>query len=453
MSHRMHAVSLATMFAALVASGPLGAQSLSPALVAIPTIPTGAVCADEKTRLIERAAAANTAAAENAQVASRAVLDRQPNARTSEARAELDRLRRERDRRAEEWRRAEAAYDEAVRLDERDCSPPRTAAPAEPVMPAVPPAAVAAVPVPRSTAPVSLALSIEVPGNCRGGSACPISVAIENRGTTPMASPVLAALSLGFDGGTSNAIAPESWACSRGGEQLTCTSTGVAVQPGERTRFTVDWRLPERLRRPSATVCAAIVWPGAAPGGVYRSEQIAAVQFALTRAGFDTGGVTGRIGPRTMDAIRALRGRAGIQGGTGVSPDLTANLFGANSALTGDDDAQNDRACGTVSFSDDAGAPIAAAPAAPPAPRAQARPRQEGAPAPRPQARAETTPRRQVRRPPPRVVEDDEDDDVTVYTTRRPPVVVYRRVPRQTTYYYYSTRPWGWGPPVIYRPW
>jgi peptidoglycan hydrolase-like protein with peptidoglycan-binding domain len=122
--------------------------------------------------------------------------------------------------------------------------------------------------------------------------------------------------------------------------------------------MTIDWRLPERVRRPNATVCVRLVWPGATNGGVLRAEQVSAVQFALSRAGFDPGAITGRVGPRTLEAIRALRERVGIQGGGQITPDLLANLFGRTGALTGDDDAANDTACATVAFEDRQGLPI-----------------------------------------------------------------------------------------------
>lgn len=477
-SHRaLRALAGSVAFASLISTAAI-AQAPPPVFrtVVIPVLPQGTVCVDEKTALIERASGANAVAAENAQAASRFVVEREAALRTAgeQGTAELDRLRTERDRRIDEWRRAEAAFDAAVRLSERNCPAERTAASPPTTAPAAPASGspVVTAPVATPTQPsappvaaanhpaVSLALTIAAPETCRANTVCTFSVEIENRGTRPMASPLLASVALGFDGGTIAGVAAESWACGRGNENLTCASAGLTLDPQARSRFTVEWRLPDRLRRPSATVCAAVVWPNRQPGGIYRAEQVAAVQYALTRAGFDTGGVTGRIGPRTIEAIRTLRQRAGIQGPAEITPDLLDNLFGANGALAGDDDPANDRGCATIAFADDRGAPIAAVPPTPRPERPQVRqasPEAQPTPPPRAQAQAprpqQTEPRRQVRRPPPPPVDYDDDDDdvVTVYRTPIRPPVVYYGGPRWhggPTYYY---RPWG--PPVIVRPW
>lgn len=449
--------------AALASLGAAQAQTPEFQRVAIPVLPQDAVCAEEKTAIVDRAAVANAGAAQNAQIATRLLAERQAQLRADGATdsGEIERLRAERDRRLDEWRRAEAAYDASGRLATRDCSAPRAAeiAPPAPAGRVEAPSPPVAQPAPAGAAPAgsSLALTLSAPETCRANAVCTLVVEIENRGAEPYPSPLLASVALGFDGGAIASVAPDSWTCGRGGDALTCTSGGgLVVAPGARTRFTVDWRLPERLRRPSASVCAAVVWPGRAPGGVYRAEQVAAVQYALTRGGFDTNGVTGRIGPRTLEAIRQFRQRANIQGTAEITPDLTSALFGDNGARTGDANAADDRACATVRFIDDRGAPVASvaptrtpadadAEAAAPAPRAA--PREAARPtvrAERPDA-AEVRPqreaRRPVRRPPPRVVEEDDDETVTVYTTRvRPPV------------YYYGEPRWRGGGPYYYRP-
>ena len=85
-------------------------------IVEIPTLPTEAVCAEDKTRLIERALDASRAASENAQIATRAMIERQADlaARRGDQ-AAVDGARAERERRNEELRRAEAAFDGANR--------------------------------------------------------------------------------------------------------------------------------------------------------------------------------------------------------------------------------------------------------------------------------------------------------------------------------------------------
>lgn len=426
-AHRLALAGTASL-AAILSALPVSAQGTEPVFraVGIPTIPSGVVCADVKTRLIETAAGANAAAADNAQTASRTLAELQ----ATQARLRgtgtvaVDRAAGERDRRLDEWRRAEAVFAAAVRLEERDCRPPETLAQAAPeripgaplvvdpgaardgatvqappaedgtslarpnpeapgativrpapdapgatiVAPAAPPPAPAVVTAPPAApAPttvssgqpgVSLAAFVSAPARCRAGQSCEITVEIENRGSEPFPSPILASLALGFDGGTIGSVTPDVWSCGRGGDALSCAISGVSLQPDTRTRMTIDWRLPERVRRPNATVCVRLIWPAASNGGVLRAEQVSAVQFALQRAGFDPGGITGRIGPRTIDAIRGLRERVGIQGGGQITPDLLANLFGRTGALTGDDDPANDTACATVAFDDRQGLPI-----------------------------------------------------------------------------------------------
>lgn len=507
---------LASVAAAALAAAVVPAAAQEFRTVAIPALPQGAVCADDKTQMIERAAAANAAAAENVQTASRLLAERQAAlGRRAESDPRIDELRAERDRRTDEWRRAEAVFDASVRLEERPCQQTAQAAPTpaapdriEPLRPApetlaappaaspapaAPPAAAAPVtPPPAATAtpgappsaagspPVSLALAIQAPERCRAGQNCAISIEIRNSGGVTIGSPLLASVALGFDGGVTQGITPETWTCGRSGESLSCASGGLTVAPGEATRFTVDWRLPDRLRRPSATVCARIVWAGRRDGSVYRAEQVAAVQYALTRAGFDTGGTSGRIGPRTLEAIGQFRARAGIPGPNQIMPDLLSNLFGANGDLLGDDEAANDTACTSVAFTDQGGGPVASAPAtAEPAARAPAAPQvRESAPAetaPPPAARrperAQPAPqpeRRTVRRPP--VVEDDDDDVVVYRTPRRGPVEVYPEpvYPRSRGTVVYGPNgpmvvypapravapsPWGTGPRVYFERW
>ncbi len=104
-------------------AGVAEAQAPAPEVV-LPAIPTGAVCAEEKTRLIERALDASRIATENAQAATRLMLERQADvaARRAEP-AALEAARAERARRNADLARAEAAFDAANRLSERDCRP------------------------------------------------------------------------------------------------------------------------------------------------------------------------------------------------------------------------------------------------------------------------------------------------------------------------------------------
>jgi len=328
-------------------------------VVEIPTIPGTAVCADEKTRVIERALDASRAASENVQMATRAMVERQTEQAQRRANGDaVTAARAERDRRSDELRRAEAAFDAANRLEERDCRPQA----AQAALPAPTP--------PVGAAPVALGLTLTAPQQCRSGETCALSVQIENKGSEPASSPLLSALQLGLEGGRIETVLPDTWACLPAGQAMTCASNGMTLQPGETSRFTVEWRLPERVRRPSTSVCARIVWPARGADGVYRPEQIAAMQYALERAGFEPGPPEGRLTPRTLDAMRRFRERAGVPGGTEVTPEFLSSLYGRNASLQGDVDPRDDSACATISFD---GAPASSIPspsAAVPAPAA-----------------------------------------------------------------------------------
>lgn len=516
---RFAAISLSVAAALPFAAAPSRAVEANPPTyrtVAIPDVPSDTLCNEEKTTLIERAAAANAAAAENAQTAARYLAARQAELGRDAVNSNLvAEARVERDRRLDESRRAEAAFDAAVRVTERNCSeraeapgipappaapdpsrsvenkpPTETPAPAEteptrsaaapapapaptavqPSAPIVQPAQGQPVqpvlPVQQATAPaspdtdrpaLSLAMAVSAPATCRAGQNCQITVEIDNRGSQPFGSPFLAAVALGLDGGTIAPITPEAWTCGRAGEALTCAATGLSLQPDTKTRFTVDWKLPDRLRRPATTVCARVVWPARGPDGVYRAEQIAAVQFALQRAGFDPGTVDGRIGGRTLDAIRAYRAKVGIQGSSEITPDLLATLFGANGALFGDANPAANSACTTVALVDARGVPVAGLPLPPPPVASTQEPRREArtetdaeqpqpqVQRPRPQVQRRPQPERReyVRRAPPPAQSDDDDEDT---------VTVYRTDPRV----YNPSTVYGQrviiGPPV-YRPW
>gem|GEM_PF-2326243 len=452
--------------------------------VARPTLASGPLCAEEKAALVSSAAAAQAAAAENAQIAPRRFADLQTLQKTGKITSkELDNLARERDQRLEEARQAFGALDQATRIAEKPCpAPVENTAPATKSAEKTPAAAdpakadagnTASAKEPGDKPEVSLALTLTVPAYCKPASTCPMVVELHNRGSRPLASPFLVALALGSEGAQIGNILPDSWSCGQASESLTCSGAGTALAPDARARLSIDWQIAERPRRPSSTVCARIVWPARAKDGVYRSEQIAAIQFALQKAGFDPGGYDGRLGTKTVEAIRAFRSRANIEGPTELTADFLNAVFGSNGTLAGDDNAADDSACTSVSFGTP---PLAANPASPPsapvavvnapaspvveaAPPPPEQPRLSPGPAaapkrvapreprPRQQAAPQAEPRRQTARRAP-VQADDDDDDVVVYTSpprrtqpagQRPVIVYpdgsYRR----------------WGDPTVYR--
>ena len=452
--------------------------------VAVPPLASGPLCAEEKATLVASAAAAQAAAAENAQIAARRFAELQALQKTGKITSrELDTLARERDQRLDEARQAFGALDQASRIAEKPCpAAVENAAPATKSAETAPAATdsakndvahAASTKGPVDKPDVSLALTLSVPAYCKPASTCPMVVELHNRGNRPLASPFLVALALGSEGAQIGNILPDSWSCGQASESLTCSGAGTALAPDARARLSIDWQIAERPRRPSSTVCARIVWPARAKDGVYRSEQIAAIQFALQKAGFDPGGYDGRLGAKTVEAIRAFRARANIEGPTELTSDFLTAVFGGNGTLAGDDNIADDSACTSVSFgaqplaassASQSNAPVAVvnAPASPvveavPAPPEQ--PRLSPGPAavpkrvtpreqrPRQQAAPPAEPRRQTARRAP-VQADDDDDSVVVYTSpprraqpagQRPVIVYpdgsYRR----------------WGDPTVYR--
>ena len=160
----------------------------------------------------------------------------------------------------------------------------------------------------------SLKTGISLPKTCMPGEACPLTLIVENKGNVPVVSPILNAVTLGTSGGVSATTATTGWTCGYADPKLTCASTGIALQPGEKSSFVIDWMPPQVKAKETTKICMNLVWPGRPVDGVYRADQISAVQFALQRAGFETGGIDGRIRPKTLQAIRLLREVAGIPG-------------------------------------------------------------------------------------------------------------------------------------------
>lgn len=470
--------------------------------VTIPNVGDGPLCADEKAELVSRVASAQADAAENVQIATRHFALIQAAAKDGKLTAgDVDIAARERDTRLEEARKAFAALDKATRVTEKKCASTKEAAvppsgktdekvasggKAE-EQPKVqsssdatsgqsvveknqPPASPAAAAEKSSKPDVSLALAFNVPGVCKPGSTCPMAVELSNNGTKPLPSPFLVAFALGGEASETTNILPDSWTCGQAKESLTCSGAGTAIEPGGKVQLSIDWQIPEHQRRPSATVCARIVWPARAKDGVYRSEQIAAIQFALKKAGFDPGLYDGRLGAKTVDAIRSFRARAGIEGPTELTNDFLTALFGPNGALSGDDDAANDSACKLVSFGNSpvaSEAPKASAPvtvvSVPPTPSVEAsppapeKPKLDPAADEAPKAKQQVTPREprrrqqaaipvQPRRPVARraPAPADEDDDADA-------VIVYTSPPRGTVSG--GTRPVIVNPDGTYRRW
>lgn len=473
---RLIGAAIALMLA--TSAGLLAAETQGPAfrVVTIPALPSAPLCADEKAGLVARLAAAQADAAENAQIAARLFSERQLAAKDGRASAaDIAKSVAERDKHLAEARRAFAALDGATRLEEKNCTPPAEVVVEKPAAPAaVTPTATSdqATPVEavkKQPPTIALALKLEIPSVCKPGGSCPMAAEITNEGSKPLASPFLVAFALGGDQVQIGNVQPEAWTCGRANESLTCSGAGTALEPGAKTRLMIDWQIPERFRRPTATVCAKLVWPARAKDGVYRSEQIAAIQFALYKAGFDPGGYDGRLGSKTVEAIRAFRSRAGIEGPTELTGDFLNALFGSNGALSGDDKPGNDSACTSVSFGKDviiaspvpeSGAPIAVA-SAPPSPAIESAPVEPEQPrlapkvaTPAPVKKAEPRkrqqqaaipiePRRQSARRAPIIIDDDEEeDDVVVYTSpsRRGPVASGRPI---IVYPDGSYRRWG----------
>jgi peptidoglycan hydrolase-like protein with peptidoglycan-binding domain len=194
----------------------------------------------------------------------------------------------------------------------------------------------------------SLKTGISLPKTCMPGEACPLTLVVENKGNIPVVSPILSAVTLGTSGSVSATTKTTGWACGHADPKLTCASTGIALQPGEKSSFVVDWMPPEVKAKETTKICVNLVWPGRPVDGVYRADQIAAVQFALQRAGFETGGIDGRIRPKTLQAIRLLREVAGIPGPPQITPDLLNNLFGEVGKLSYDADTSDDQACANL---------------------------------------------------------------------------------------------------------
>lgn len=496
---RCASVVLAAIIAGLANAGPASAQNEAGyRTVLIPEPAKGPLCADEKSAIISRAATAQADAAENAKLAVRRYLEVQAYVKSGgAAKADVERAARERDQHLDEARRTFLLLDEATRLEEKNCGGTHAGAVAAPSPPAASPPAEAprapgaqasssaqtvvekspAAPEARDSAgkpPLAAALTLTAPNFCKPSSTCPLVVEITNDGGKPLASPFLIGFSLGGEGSQIGNILPDAWSCGQANESLTCSGAGTAIEPGGRVQMTVDWQIPEKPRRPSATVCARFVWPARAKDGVYRSEQIAAIQFALKKAGFDPGSYDGRLGTKTVEAIRAFRARAGIEGPTELTGDFMTALFGANGALAGDDNPTNDAACTAVSFGTQPitaatppapGAPVAVV-SAPPSPAVETvpeapetprlapaptavNPSKQATPRRRQQAAIPLEPRRQktARRAAP--TGDEDDDSVVVYTApprRAPgnsarPVIVYP----DGTYR-------RWGEPTLYRP-
>ncbi|MES2905451.1 MAG: hypothetical protein V4691_00205 [Pseudomonadota bacterium] len=197
-------------------------------------------------------------------------------------------------------------------------------------------------------ASVNVKASVELSKSCTSGTNCLLQLVVENKGNIPVSSPILASLSLDVAGGKNAGTTTTGWVCGYADPKLTCASTGIALQPNEKARFIIDWETPDVSAAKTAKVCFSLVWPGRPKDGVYRADQIAAVQFALKRAGFEPGAIDGRIRPKTLQAIRLLRDVVNIPGPSQITPDLLQNLFGEVGKYPSDADSSDDVACADI---------------------------------------------------------------------------------------------------------
>ncbi len=439
--------------------------------VEILTLPTKAVCAAEKQGLITQVRTAIQKAADNAQLAARQLArvqaDPQANDTTRSA------ARRERDQRMDAWRSIETALDTAQNLAEKPC--PDTAQVSAPsqtglnlrdsTAPIAPPPVAMAAPVSAATATAfNLAVSLTAPKSCKPGTICALSVDIHNTSPSAVSGPFLLSLT-GMGGGAQfKDISPDLWKCSLGSELASCSSSGLSLQPQTRTQMSVNWQVPEKITTPQLKLCARMVWPARGADGVYRTEQIAAVQHGLAQAGFSVGGVSGRLTPKTLEAIGQMRAKSGIQGTAEITPDLLTSLFGANATLAHDSLTSDDQACATLVIEGVAREAVAAAPLVAPVTPTAKKPNVAKAP-----QKAKNTQRatnevkiyRSTNRQRPVYEDYDEEDEVVIYRSPRArygergvgnarmvygpdgPILIYpdgryRRVEQRSTPYYFE---------------
>ena len=196
----------------------------------------------------------------------------------------------------------------------------------------------------------NLKASAKLPQSCKDGESCKLEFGIENTGKIDVGSPILMSVSLGLAQGKTAATSTSGWTCGFADPKLTCASTGVILKSGEKTALSIDWATPKVSAETKAKVCMSFVWVGRSKDGVYRSDQIAAVQYALQRAGFEPGGIDGHIRPKTLQAIRLLRDVVNIPGPAQITPDLLQNLFGEAASISNDADASDDTTCGEVTI-------------------------------------------------------------------------------------------------------
>ncbi len=195
-----------------------------------------------------------------------------------------------------------------------------------------------------------LKATTQLPQSCKDGESCKLIFNIENTGKIDVGSPILVSVTLGLALGKTAATLTSGWTCGYADPKLTCASTGVVLKSGEKTSFAIDWATPKVTSETKAKICMAFVWVGRSKDGVYRSDQISAVQYALQRAGFEPGGIDGHIRPKTLQAIRLLREVVNIPGPAQITPDLLENLFGEAASISNDADAADDTACGEVTI-------------------------------------------------------------------------------------------------------
>ncbi len=309
--------------------------------VSVPPVPAGPLCKKDRDALIRKAQAARQKAISNQQVSNSfyfQLLGALGEGKKGVTQAMVDAAETSRNNHRDAARKAERAYEAALKIKVKDCSDKdkQASLPGLEGGPADQQAASTGIPVTTTPAAQSLAMSLRFPTHCRSGKRCQMIAVVRNTGTTAYNGTLMVTGEVGGARlGHVNSDRGRT-ACAGRGRGVVCAASAEGLAPGASVSFTVPASL-HTGHRGTANVCFQVASAAMAAVNPHL------IQFALRNAGFNPGPVDGQIGPATRRAVAAARDAAGLAPGSDADDALMTSLL---PGLPGE--AQGLRACGRI---------------------------------------------------------------------------------------------------------
>lgn len=202
-----------------------------------------------------------------------------------------------------------------------------------------------------SDIPPRLDITKSGPAECRAGANCPLNVRLRNPEQGQYPGPLSVRVSPNLPGAR---LASSNWQCVQPDGEISCVAQPDGLASGALTDLQLTVLIPRNAVPGTQFNSCAVVAPPRP-----EVDPVLFAQFMLTRLGFQPGGIDGRSGPKTRDAVRAFQQANNLQANGVIDQHLVLTLLNVGGPVA---DQSTETACATVAI---ARAPNPASPAPP----------------------------------------------------------------------------------------